>query len=47
MTISRQEVQAQVNAEWTAAAELFAGEVLIECLRRYLGADSDGLYLVA
>jgi len=36
MTISREETQARVNQAWTNAAEFFAGQVLIESLRRYL-----------
>jgi hypothetical protein len=33
---TREETQLRVNAAWTDAAQLFAGEVLIESLRRYL-----------
>ncbi len=36
MTISREDLQARVNQAWTDAAMAFAGEVLIESLRRYL-----------
>ena len=32
----RQTIQLMVNTAWTQAAEQFAGQVLIECLDRYL-----------